>query len=112
MSRLTAEIIFLVHIAVVAILLFGWLVPGLWPFYFTLLVATLISDLYFGYCILSKWEFDLRKRIDPDLKYDYSFTSYYTYKLTNLHIGHTFIVRCVHVFLMSSIMLNIWAWFI
>ena len=60
--RVGADAIFILHFLLVLFVVFGWLTPRLWPWYMAALVVTLISDMVFGYCILSKWEFDLRKK--------------------------------------------------
>lgn len=65
------------HIVVVSIILFGWAAKPLWPLYVTTLAITAISYALFGYCILSKWEFNLRKQIDPTKDYDATWLSYY-----------------------------------
>lgn len=52
------------------------------------------------------WEFSLRKKIYPHLDYDYSYTSYYTYKLTHRRLSSHFISRAAIVFLVASIALN------
>ena len=52
--RIGADIFFLIHGALFLIILLGPFIEALWPFYMALLVAVLISDLVFGYCLLSK----------------------------------------------------------
>ena len=106
--RLIADAIFLLHVAVVFVITLGWLWPGLWPLYMCLLIVTLISDFILGYCILSKWEFDLRKRLNPHIEYEYAFASYYTYKLTNKRIGNELLANMVYLFLSVSIILALW----
>ena len=87
--RTAAELIFLFHLGLfLLVVFFGWYVPSLWPWYIAALVATLISDLVYGYCILSKWEFDLRKKINPGTNYDFTWATHYTYKLTNHRISN------------------------
>ena len=106
--RIIADIIFLAHFLVLVIALFGWLVPSLWYVYMTVLILTLLSDLAFGYCILSKWEFDLRKKINPELDYRYSWTTFYTYKYTQNIISERFIERAAQVFIIGSLIFNIY----
>jgi hypothetical protein len=72
------------------------------------IIITLISELSFGYCFLSKFEFDLRKKINPDLNYDYNFSSYYTYKLTNKIISNKFISIAGYILLIGSILINLY----
>lgn len=106
--RILADLIFILHATILIIALFGWLVPSLWYVYMTILILTLLSDVAFGYCILSKWEFDLRKKIDPSVNYRYSWTTFYTYKFTQNVISETFIERSAQVFIVGSLVLNIY----
>lgn len=80
--RAAADAIWLLHFFVVFIALFGWLIPSLRHVYIMVLVGTLISELALSYCILSKWELELRKKVDSSIEYDFSYASYYTYRLT------------------------------
>jgi hypothetical protein len=105
--RLTADIICLIHLLVVILVLFGWLILSLWYVYMLVLVGTLFSELWFTYCFLSKWEFDLRRKTNPALDYDYSYTSYYTYKLTRQHLSTRFLARAGIVFTTLSLAINI-----
>jgi hypothetical protein len=105
--RLSADLIFLFHFVVVMIILFGWLVPVIWPLYMFTLVVSLISDIVFGYCLLSKWEFVLRKKFNPSINYDYDFTTYYTYRLTNRTIRDNFMKIAAITFISLSILVNI-----
>jgi len=100
-----ANTIFLVHSVVFAGVFFGWLMPSFWKWYLALLVVVLISDIYLGYCFLSKWEFALRKFANPKLRYDYSFTFYYTRKLTGSALPKTFIEWTGFIFLISMIVI-------
>lgn len=106
--RLIADSIFVAHFLLVLLVLFGWAVPELWSVYMAALVTTLISDLIFGYCILSKWEFDLRKRINPKIQYDFTWATYYTYKLTNQRINHRFFKSVAILFLILSIGISLY----
>lgn len=102
--RTAAEVIFLIHLGLVLLVVFfGWYFPSLWPWYTAALVVTLISDLAFGYCILSKWEFDLRKKINPQTNYDYTWATHYTYKITNHRISNRFFERMATLFLVVSL---------
>lgn len=74
----------------------------------TALIATLASGVLFSYCLFSKWEFDLRKKADPTTNYDFTWATYYTYKLTNQKISYAFFTRVVSTFLISSILINLY----
>src|SRR5258708_4638539 len=106
--RIAADGIWVVHFLLVLLVLFGWAVPSLWYVYMTALVATLISVVVYGYCILSKWEFDLRKKNDPAIDYNFTWASYYTYKLTNHRISNRFYTRASIVFLVFAIAINMY----
>jgi len=107
--RVGAEAIFALHFLTVLLVVFGFLVPSLWYVYIAALVATLISDLIFGYCILSKWEFDLRRRFNPSVpKYDFAWTTYYTYKFTNQQISYLFYKRASIVALSLALIFNLY----
>ena len=100
--------IFFLHCLIVAIAAFGWLWPALWPLYITLITVILIQDIVLGYCVLSRWEFSLRRMLNPKLRYDYTFTSYYTYKLTHHRLSTNFIRIAAIIFLTTSLGLNIY----
>lgn len=105
--RALAEAIFLVHLALVLLIVFfGWYIPGLWPWYVAALSATLVSDLVFGYCVLSKWEFHLRKKVHPHTDYDFAWTTYYTYRLTNRRISNQFYKRMSVFYLVSALLIS------
>jgi hypothetical protein len=106
--RIGADAIFLVHFLVIAIALFGWLVPSWWHVYMAVLVGILLSELFLSYCVLSKWEFDLRKKMNPRLNYEHSYTTYYTYKLTGRYLGERFLARLGIVFTSLSIAINLY----
>ncbi len=103
--KIAADSIWLVHFAVVCIALFGWLVPSFWVIYLGVLIGTLISTLTLGYCILSKWEFDLRKKLNPALTYNFSYASYYTYRLTQGHLSSRFLARTGVIFCAASLLI-------
>ncbi len=106
--RIGADTIFLLHLILVVLVVFGWMVSSLWWTYMGALVATLMSDVIFGYCILSKWEFDLRKRLNPETNYDYAWATFYTYKITNKRISDRFYKRTAIVALLLCIAINLY----
>lgn len=101
--RLFANLIFGLHVATVSVILFGWYFPSLYRIYLITLIATLISEIAFGYCIFTKWEFDLRKKIEPALSYDYTFVSYYVYKLFHINIPGKYVRYPATIFLVVSL---------
>lgn len=73
----TANIIFVIHLFLVLVVTFGWLTDSLFYLFIITITATVLSELVFGYCVLSKWEFDLRRKIDPSKVYDTSCIMHY-----------------------------------
>ena len=106
--KVSADLIFLVHALLFLVILFGWAIPSIWYIYMSLLVITLLSDLVFGYCPISKWEFYLRKKVNPEVSYDYHWSSYYTRWLTSRNLSPTFFFRVAIFFLTSSLVLNLY----
>lgn len=98
-----ANIVFLFHILVVFIILFGWYFSSLRLIYVCVLFATLLSEILLGYCPLTKLEFDFRKKLIPNLNYDYSFLSYYVYQLTNINVPGKYVRYPAIIFLTASL---------
>lgn len=99
---LLANAIFLFHVALVAIILFGWMLPSALVYRMALIV-TLLSELLLGYCPLTKWEFSVRKILNPGLDYDYSFFGYYGHKIAQQHISPKLIRYLAIIFLSLSL---------
>ena len=106
--RIIADVICLIHLFVILVALFGWLVPSIWYLYMVTLAVALLSDLVYGYCILSKWEFDLRKKIDPATNYDFAWTTYYTHKFSKANVSNNFFEKISLIFLALSLFINIY----
>ena len=70
-------------------------------------MVVLALQLLLGHCFASEWEFALRKSIDPTVAYDYSFSTYYMYKVTHRWISERFIAIVGLIFLSSSLIINI-----
>jgi hypothetical protein len=79
-----AEIIFAIHFVLVAIVAVGWLIPGFFYTHLTLLVLTLLSEIFLGYCMLTRLEFGIRKQLDPTLIFDKSCMVHYIRKWRGL----------------------------
>lgn len=79
-----ANLIFLVHLSLVLLVVLGWLVSSLFYFFIGAIFATIISEIFLRYCILSKLEFWIRKKIDPTKIYDKSCIIHYTRALFGL----------------------------
>lgn len=106
--RIAADILVIFHTILFLFILLGWLIPNVWWLYMIALVITLVSDIVFGYCILSRWEFWLRKKVNPNIDYDFGFATYYTYKLTNHRMSNVFFDRAAIVFLIIMILLQVY----
>lgn len=98
-----ANSILSIHLVIVAIMLFGWMFTSVSYLYLLTLVTTLLFELALGYCPLTKWEFNLRKKLEPNLSYDYSFLSYYGYRLFQHRVSYKFIRYSALTFLVLSI---------
>ncbi|HEY4480322.1 MAG TPA: DUF2784 family protein [Candidatus Paceibacterota bacterium] len=79
-----ADLVFIVHLGLVLLVVFGWLIPALFYFFLGALVATFLSEIFLSYCFLSRMEFNLRKKIDPAKIYDKSCIVHYTRVLFGL----------------------------
>ena len=80
-----ANSIFFIHTGFVLMVLVGWAIPGIFYVYLPMLIASLVSELLLGYCVLTKWEFGIRKRLFPTFRYEHSFFIHYARKF--FHIG-------------------------
>ena len=89
-KKLLADFLFLLHGMVFFVVLYGWFVPSLQPLFVATLIIILIQNIFLNYCLLSKWEFNLRKALNPNLEYNYNFTSYYIHKFTDQTITPQF----------------------
>ena len=79
-----ADFVFWIHLAVVLLVVVGWLWPKLFYPSIILLAATLLSEIFLGFCPLTRLEFGIRKKLDPRLSFDKSCTSHYTRKWRGL----------------------------
>lgn len=83
-QKLTADFIFFVHLTLVCIVLVGWLIPVLFYTHLSLLLATLLSEIFLGYCLLTRLEFGIRRKLDPTLLFDKSCIVHYIRKWRGL----------------------------
>lgn len=79
-----ADFIFLVHFALVCIVAVGWLIPGLFYLHISLLLATFLSEIFLGYCPLTRLEYAIRHKLDPTLLFDKSCMVHYLRKWRGL----------------------------
>jgi len=109
--KIFANFIFIIHSITLFIILLGWTIPSIWYVYISILILTLLSELAFGYCILSKWEFDLRKKINSSLNYNYHWSTFYTYRFTQGRISEKFFDYATTIFLVISLIVNLYFYF-
>ncbi|KND48706.1 MAG: hypothetical protein AB198_00090 [Parcubacteria bacterium C7867-003] len=72
-----ANIIFLFHLTFVFIVSLGWLIPSMFYIFLVSLIAAVLSEVFLGYCFLTRWEFDLRRKIYPSQEFDSSCIFHY-----------------------------------
>ncbi|MDO8423984.1 MAG: DUF2784 family protein [bacterium] len=72
-----ADFIFIVHLALVLIVSIGWLVPGMYYIFLTLLGLTFLMEIFLGYCPLTPLEFNLRRKLNPTATYGSSCITHY-----------------------------------
>ena len=106
--KITADFIFLIHALIFFILLFGWMVPSIWHLYMATLIVTLLFDLFLGYCLLSKWEFSFRKKVNPEIKYDHTWATFYIRKITDNKLSPIFFMWSATIFLSFSLIINLY----
>lgn len=79
-----ANFIFLVHLILVCIVTVGWLIPGFFYLHLSLLLATFLSEIFLGYCPLTRMEYAIRHKLDPTLLFDKSCMVHYLRKWRGL----------------------------
>lgn len=89
------------------IVLIGWYYPVFQTAHLITASLVLLAEIFLGYCPLTRWEFLLRKKVEPDLNYDSSFLSYYAYKILRMNIPGRKIKYPAVVFLIAVLALNI-----
>jgi hypothetical protein len=100
-----ANFLVFLHIPVLFILLFGWRLEHPSWVYPLVLMGTLGTQIVTNSCILTKWEFTLRKKLDPTLSYDASFLSFYAYKYSNIRISSSLLRILSYLFLSISLLI-------
>lgn len=106
--KIFAFMIFILHLGVVFINVMGWFFPILRPLYQITLFATIVSWITTTSCMLTVWEFKLRKMINPKIEdYEYEFIDYYFRKFFKGTASPVFVHRIGLFFLVVSLGLNI-----
>lgn len=81
-----ANFIFLVHASLVFLVSLGWLFKSIFSIFLIFWVLTFVSELVYNRCLLTNLEFDLRRKVYPESKYEKSFIVHYYRKLFGLDI--------------------------
>lgn len=103
----TTYIIFFVHIVTTIIVLFGSFFPGTRIIYQIVLVLTFCSWLLYKGCILTIWEYKLRKKINPKIEiYEFGFVDYYLRKFFKGKARPTFIHNIGLFFIVTSMVIS------
>ena len=106
------NILFLIHFILVFIIFFGWMLPSVHFIYISVLFATLLCWTFLGYCPITKWEFNIRRKYEPELDYRNEYIEYYFSKFFKVNIPVTFIRFWGIVFLVISLLINIIPYFL
>jgi hypothetical protein len=103
-ARVLAEAIFILHTALMAVLLVGWLLPE--PYYYiylAVLSVTFLTQIIWRYCILTAWEFYFRKMLDPTINDTPYYLTFYTHKMFPKLVTDAFVDRISLIFMALSI---------
>lgn len=106
------NILFVLHFIFVFIILFGWIFPSLHFIYISILLGTLLCWIFLGYCPITKWEFNIRKKYEPELNYKNEYLEYYFSKFFKVNIPVMFIRFWGITFLIISLLASIIPYFL
>ena len=98
-----ANLFFILHFIFVAIIFFGWLFPKIYIVYIIVLLITLFCWMFLGYCPITKWEFNIRRKYEPGLNYRNEYMEYYVSKFFKINIPVIFIRVYGIIFLVISL---------
>ncbi|HEV7423705.1 MAG TPA: DUF2784 family protein [Candidatus Paceibacterota bacterium] len=104
---LVANFLFVLHILVAGIILFGWLFPQIRILYLGILILWPLCWIFLGYCPFTKWEFFFRKKFEKHIRYHKEFIHYYMHKFFKINIPVRTIFMYGLAFDIVSILLNI-----
>ncbi len=87
--RRVADLIFIAHIAVVIIVLVGWAFPQqlLWMYQVTVILTFLFGLLHRGTCILTKYEWQFRRKYHIGEFNDNLFIPYYLKRYLGINVS-------------------------
>lgn len=89
--QLFANLLVAAHFLWIALLIGGTVFTfyNLWYFYWHLLIVTgtLLLNLFLGYCPLTSWEENVRKKINPGFDHNGSFVATYIHKIFGIRFS-------------------------
>lgn len=102
-----ASFLAVVHPVVTLVILLGWAHEDLFCLHGFFVFLTVLSWVFYGHCVLSDWEYKLRKKLDSDIElYEYGYLHYHLRKLTPIAPDKKFIKRIGMPFLVC--LLIVW----
>lgn len=105
--KVLANIMSVLHIPIVIAVIFGHYLEGVGSIlYFLLLVTILLSWVILGYCPVTKWEYDLRKKYMNVPKYHFEYLHYLGTKILKIDIS----VRRIRVYSIVFVSVAIFSW--
>ena len=102
---LVANLFFVLHFIFVGIIFFGWMFPRIYFLYISILLGTLFCWIFLGYCPITKWEFNIRRKYEPSLNYKNEYMEYYISKFFKINIPVIFIRAVGIIFLVISLLI-------
>lgn len=102
--RKVADIILAIHILVVVVILFGWLFPKsyFWIYQVTVVLTFVLGLVYRGTCILTKYEWNFRRKYHVGDFNDKLFIPYYLRKYLRININE----KVWNIFTISLIIIS------
>jgi len=104
---LIANFLFILHILVGGIILFGWIFPQIRILYWTILVLWPLCWVVLGYCPFTRWEYLFRRKFEKHISYHKEFIHYQMKRFFNINIPIRKIFTYGLIFDIVSIVLNI-----
>lgn len=102
----TADLVSLLHVLIVLVAAFGWWIMPNHPFHLMVLIATLMSWLVTGSCILAQIEYQLRRHYLPTIApYKNGYLHYHLHKLSGYAPSLSFIRTAGYIYLSLAIIL-------
>jgi hypothetical protein len=112
--RRAADLILLLHIFVVGLILFGWLLPHdlFWMYQATVILTFLFGVLNKGTCILTQYEWKFRKKYHIGEYNDNLFIPYYIKKYWGIDISEKLWGILAGVLVVSSFLIQMYIIFL